>query len=1110
MRRRSRPARSLLGRRLLLLAALLLVLAAGLGLHAHLAFRPEQVRELLVASVSEILAGEVTLSPIVTVGGDREVTFRDLVVASPSGGGGGEILRVRRVVIRPRALPLLFGALVVDEALLVEPVLRVTPGETGPGALAGILGPRARQWLLPGAAAPSAGDDTPVTAERLPRIRIEGGAAHLEVASPDGEPTRQDFLDVNARMKPGDPDEVQLELSCRLPFLDRLEIHGRWKVPDRAGTLEVRARRVDLAGQLQDLVPDGLRYMARRSGLRGLADLEGRVRLESGRGIVVESLGGQLSDGHLQLPDAPYPCERISGHVSVVGRELGLSGAEGRFGAGSLSGDVVMRWSSDWSRIESLRGAARLPNVPLTSRLGDWIPAALRPQFDRLELGGRIGIACEVDADELPPQPDDVSVEITLHDVDLRHRDFSYPFEDLAGTVSVENGQATVTTPLRARRGDSHLTVTGWIDITRPERVQIDATVQGLVLDDTLQNAIPASGLAHWRQFRPRGVVDLGLDLRGTNEAGSSSPRRRITVTARGVTIQPQGFPCEIRDITGQAVVDLASGRVDLGDLRGEREGEAVVATGTVELSNPLRWNLEVAADRLEIDDDLVALLPVDIRRFVDETGLRGTVGVVAGFRSAGDGTVSRSVTVDVGAVRARYAAFPVPLEFHGGRIEIPGDGVFLLRDLRTAPGFRPGGNLRGEFRRTGAERVFDFEMEIDDLVLDERLRGLLPEDLRRLAAQLRLAGTFSGRLAGSMRYDVDDLQRRTVSYHARGVRTGNASIDFGLAMRDIRASGDFDGQSGLDGRHRLSGTVQVESSRFNRLRFRDVELAFVFGQPHPAIAKLPAERPRSGGGFVPDALFAHRLQPDRVGDTIQVQVLDGTLYGGALDGVLYVDAGERRDFAGEFMVRHASVPDAARDVFKTESDRIEGECGGRVLFRGTTGDAGSVQGGGTVSVRDASLVDLPLFVGFMSLLFSLKPTTQPRFREADLTFSIADGRFTAAGPSGIAIRGDGVNLLGYGSLDFGGRLNVTLTPHLTDLRIPVVETLLDFVKKTLLQIWVEGDLEEPSFRLVTGAGLVRVPFGAGDSSRRNDGKSVGEHDGEGGRTRETRPRRDP
>ena len=180
----------------------------------------------------------------------------------------------------------------------------------------------------------------------------------------------------------------------------------------------------------------------------------------------------------------------------------------------------------------------------------------------------------------------------------------------------------------------------------------------------------------------------------------------------------------------------------------------------------------------------------------------------------------------------------------------------------------------------------------------------------------------------------------------------------------------------------------------------------------------------------------------------------------------------------------------------QAEGKDLAGLARGVIAFDGVTGDVRSLSGAGEGHIEEAKLVDLPLFVSLIGLLF-LKPSANPHFNKVAIRFEISGGKFRSPGPDGIKISGDTVHLLGSGDLDFEGNLDISLTPHFLSFRIPILDHIFDLLKKTFVRIAVKGKLEKPNVRLVSGAGLLRIPIGGGRK------KVKDEDEGEEGNTEE-------
>ncbi|HVR76543.1 MAG TPA: hypothetical protein VMT52_19595, partial [Planctomycetota bacterium] len=212
-----------------------------------------------------------------------------------------------------------------------------------------------------------------------------------------------------------------------------------------------------------------------------------------------------------------------------------------------------------------------------------------------------------------------------------------------------------------------------------------------------------------------------------------------------------------------------------------------------------------------------------------------------------------------------------------------------------------------------------------------------------------------------------------------------------------------------------------------------------------------------------------------------QVLVHSPDTYGGVADGFLYVDTGAERDFGGDFVGRGFEVAKASEDVFGAGGTNTSGTAKGRFSFKGIGGDILTLKGKGEGVIENARLVELPLFLGILSSMLG-ENSSRHYFNEVLLAYEIADGKFKARG-GGIEIRSPGIKLVGGGTMDFSGNLDIGLDPHIFDLKIPVIEQIFTLLKKGLAQIWIKGDLARPEVKFVTGAAMLRIGIDAGGST---------------------------
>ena len=127
------------------------------------------------------------------------------------------------------------------------------------------------------------------------------------------------------------------------------------------------------------------------------------------------------------------------------------------------------------------------------------------------------------------------------------------------------------------------------------------------------------------------------------------------------------------------------------------------------------------------------------------------------------------------------------------------------------------------------------------------------------------------------------------------------------------------------------------------------------------------------------------------------------------------------------------------------------------------------------MSIRDGDLGDLPPIANIPALFASMLPYSKPpTFERADLTFTVAGEAITA---ESLNLSGPLFDMGGYGTLDFLGNVDLTLTPQFLksfllpgSLQMPGVRDVLGlFREDPFYVVRVRGD--------VANAKPVLVPF---------------------------------
>jgi hypothetical protein len=1083
MRTALRPKRGSRRKRVWLVAAgwAFLILVSGTTISLRLALKPERVRWWIRAALASAVHGEVRFSDAVEVDYWRlAVAVRDVEVRDTA---GTEVLRIRRAAVLPDLGALLAGRFEPREVVIDGPTLWLERTEGGSWNIARLLGIESLADLG------SKGQG------RWPALRLEAGKLYLR-GSGEGsqEPGAAGFPELvlkdlffTSATRGG---QVTWKGGAHHPLARRLTVSGTFDPQSSALECEVKAAKIDLAAPAERFLGAAAAADLAKLRLQGFVDLEGKVRYDARSGLWPLYVTGRFLRCQLSPPGLFFPVRQLGGKFALRGRTLELKELEGFFGEGRITGEAALELDP-LQGITGMELSARAEAIPLDHRFRAWLKPPQRTIYDQLRPEGSVGVEVKVRARPFPVTLAGLSGKVTFNGVNFAWKGFPYPFYNLTGEVALEEQALVLTRPLTARNRDAVLTLSGRAALGNllsgqaPEgagELAFDVRVENLPADEELREALPPSGRGIWDEFQPAGRVQLTVTARkGPREAPLSIS---AFVVGKGVRICYARFPYEVTGITGRMHFEFDDGgsRLTLSDLRGDHAGQTITGEGVVEWGARDMFRVDLACADLGLDQPLKEALSPSARQLLEDFSFQGRAKTEVTIHSTAEGGPQVKVELDLLSGQVAYVLFPYPLYLGGGHLTAVGEHTlrfsnFLTRERRPdGTPERPKVLFNGGIGLEGGERLLDFRFDIEDLAVDDRLRKVLPPELLRFVSNLGLEGTFRGELSGSLSYPLDHPEEPRLVYQARNVSARDAAVDFGLRMRRMEAEGEFVGGKERAGKPYFEGRVNVKAASFNRLQLKDADILFTFGKEHPSAAGFRKGSPGTATDYRPSRELMERLAPEKSAELFQMAVKKSDLYGGNVQGFLAIDVGRQHDLSGEFVAEGVQVAKAAPDVFGVADSGASGEAHGRIAFRGTTGDPLSLQGEGEGTIERARLVELPLFVGLWSLLLG-EHSPQHYFNEVGIRYGIGEGKFRAASPDGLVIKSQGLYLKGGGTMDFEGKLNLSLTPEFLRVKVPVLDQLFGLLKRGLAQVWVTGDVASPRVRFVSGAGLFQFPI---------------------------------
>lgn len=1053
-----------------------LIVVLGFGVNVYLALRPAALEARVRTELANALDMDVNFESLdVTLGGEISLNGFWCRQAPDS-----PLLDVNALRAQLRLLPILWGQLRLKEILIDGPVCHVSREADGSWNLAQLFGGR---------------DDGLTERTDIPVIVIVGGRVVYSDPISFESAVEEEITDVNVSVFAGDREDTRFELEMRLPGAHRVEAHGRLSVVDsrlrlRVGSLNLR--KLDLKA-VQRFLPKEVAAQLTGLKLTGTADISSDFLYDSEAGLGPVRVACRVLRGDIEHPQMPFALRGLQGNIALTDGLLKVERLAGRWGGGGFAFDGDAEFDFATGSLQRWSLSTNAESFPLDSRLRAALPPDVREIYDDFMPAGRVGLRIRVtDVLSFPPPIDKVNAILALHDVDLAYVRFPYLVRGLKGEVAIENGRLRFPQPIEAHNGETVVTVAG-DGATLNANGELDIVIRGtgVVLDERVRESLPVSSRPIWDDFHPVGKADalvhifrepIPPDLLQEKRDERSTPQVMVVATPRDARIAYQHFPYEVTGITGEVRLDFSKLLMTFVGLKGKHGKYTIRGNGAVQLSDDHLFQLKLDTDFLTIDEDLAAAMSANARQLLEDFRLQGDLALEVNIQTVDSGDLSVTTDVEVHRARVKHKRFPYELNMAGGHARLIGDHTARFRDVHTVPDSTPEVLFNGGLTTKGTRQTLDFDFELNGVRFDEELVAALLPQLRHFVEGVGLGGTYRGRVDGSFELDTADPDYIKIIYAGRDVVVDEGEVDFGLRIDNIAANGQFVGSRLPDRKHQLMGQVTLESGWFNMIHLRDTVIDFALGHEHSAIAAARGGESISNRSYTPPPRFLDRLTEDQVEETFQALLHSKNLYGGNVDGFLYVETGEQQDIAGDFVADSIQVAEAAEDVFGAAGAGTKGVAQGYVKFSGRTGSERSVVGEGKGEIVEARLVQLPLFLDLLAVLTG-NPIGAQFFNEVLAVYEIKNGRFVAKS-DGLRLNSPGIKLRGGGTMDFQGKLDLVFLPRIFNAEVVVLEQILDLLKKSLVEIRIAGNLKEPEIQLAPGHGVLRIPIDSGGSDK--------------------------
>jgi hypothetical protein len=454
----------------------------------------------------------------------------------------------------------------------------------------------------------------------------------------------------------------------------------------------------------------------------------------------------------------PYLVEHLAGEVDLTRDSASFSNLSGKHNDVDLTFDGWSKgFGADWQyeiRIKS-------DNMVLDSDLYDALNTQQKRSWSAFSPSGTAAIDY-IFSQQSPTRIQKI-LNLGLIDVEATYEKFPYPLKKLAGDLLFDDHDISIS-DLVSRYNGRTISFNGKVTERNTERPIFDLSISAkdVPLDSELAEALPVKQRNFYEQYDMAGLADANVKL-FTPEPNAGPTSFTADVSFKKASLQLQKLPLLISDISAKAVVGPNS--VNLEDFTGRYDEGTISLTGQVwptDQAQQSRYCLTVRAEQMELNEDLIGLMPKSLTEYVLSLQPKGKINLIADLNQAGPNDCPRhKLTVDCLGNSASFsfakespdaepAPAPYPLKDITGKLIITADAIKLENITATAANDVPPTAITPTIKLNGqitlADNAFNggrLTLSANDISFDRQLSPALPEGLRDLYVKLAPKGRF-------------------------------------------------------------------------------------------------------------------------------------------------------------------------------------------------------------------------------------------------------------------------------------------------------------------------------------------------------------------------------
>lgn len=659
---------------------------------------------------------------------------------------------------------------------------------------------------------------------------------------------------------------------------------------------------------------------------------------------------------------------------------------------------------------------------------------------------------CRIDRPPGPDMPWTIDTDVIIDRAHAALKSFPYPLRDVAMVLYIRDDYLEIA-KATMRKGDATLDLSGKIKWAKPAdgtddpviQPSLDITATNVPIDKDLLDAVPASQRAWLQKIALTGTIDAKGKI---TPAEADDFGWDVNVTLKDGSAWPVDGKPSVTGLGGK--LHLLPQKIVFSDLVGKRGTSVISGHGeSISAGDAPRLVCTAKATDLVLDETLRKVLPPDAQAAWEQVKPEGTVDADISFSGdessfvGGPSTRPGGTGFEVRLRPKKLAITPESMPYRladlAGEMTIRNDQV----ELKKLTGHHGKGTITvAGTIGMGDKGAWDLTLGGQAVAVDDDLRKALPETLLSLVNDSKLQGQVDFAFTKVLYRPSDVGSTRPTSGRSAAasnpttapadvdfkgeVTLKGCSLDLGVPLQETDATIQVDGSTRAGRLSELSGSVLAPTLKIAGRNAKDVRADLI---------KLTGQ------------------------DVLRVAKLRGQLAGGEVAGQFEMVLGEQNAGSGyalNIVLRQADVAELTGERDKA----VQGQLTASVSLEGKWGQPASQRGRGDVLVSGKEMYRVPVILGLLQITNLSLPISTP-FTQGTARYSV-QGRVVTI--EQLELRSNTMTMAGSGQLNFDTRkVKMTFT---TDnpkaLKIPLINELMQGLRQELLQIQVNGSIEEP------------------------------------------------